>query len=80
MSATKVCIYPLGKRGLGEVTGPKYVGSHFSVPEVILAPIDVAPVPHAFQGNLANQAKGYLSRPDNRQSYASNGHRFLWQR
>ena len=32
-----------------------------SIPEVILAPINVSPIPHALQGKLADESKGYSS-------------------
>ena len=59
MCASKLSIYTLGQLGFGEVTGAQYPGSHFSIPEIILAPVKVPPVPHAFQGKLTDKTKGY---------------------
>jgi hypothetical protein len=59
MCASKLGIYTLGQLGFGEVTGAQYSSSHFGIPEVILAPVKVPPIPHALQGQLADKTKGY---------------------
>jgi hypothetical protein len=57
MSTAQVRVNSLGKSGLGEVAGAQYACRHFGIPEVILAPIKVPPIPHTFQSELVNKTK-----------------------
>jgi hypothetical protein len=59
MCTSKLSIYTLGQLGFGEVTGEQYSGSHLGVAKIILASVKVPPVPHTFQGKLADKTKGY---------------------
>ncbi len=47
MGAAQIGIHALRQFGLGEVASQQYPGGHFRIPEIILTPIEVTPIPHS---------------------------------